>query len=405
MAGTPTVQQGVITLANGSSSVTVDRGTDPGFDTTVTKAQTMLRFSVRTAGTSAAPNLEYGVTGWLEDSGDVITFARGGTTDDVIIEWSLSEIDAGFVCQYVSISLGSGVTTNTAAISAASVGGGRWLVHLGARADATATTPARVACQLKIDSSTQVSATRNTGTGTTVVNMVVVEHDSATVTTEEFTLTTTTNTTEDRTVAAHTIESTMLFASGRTTDTGGQPVASWQYAMTSTTNLRFTRALGTSATFVITAYLVAMSDGTVVNPQAPTHADGVGTVNTTITAVTLARTFAQTNSTYQPSFGGVNNNAFARALVSAALTSTTNLRTVKGNVNTAAAPQVQVIEWADGTPPTGFVLTPGSGVTNGSGVLTTTATSDDALTANGAVRLITATVNGTVVARLTHRPA
>lgn len=56
-------------------------------------------------------------------------------------------------------------------------------------------------------------------------------------------------------------------------------------------------------------------------------------------------------------------------------------------------------------PVTGFVLTPGSGVTNGSGVLTTTATSDDALTANGAVRLITATVNGTVVARLTHRPA
>lgn len=56
-------------------------------------------------------------------------------------------------------------------------------------------------------------------------------------------------------------------------------------------------------------------------------------------------------------------------------------------------------------PVTGFVLDPESGTTNGSGVLTTTATSDDALTANGEVRLITATVNGVVVGRLTHRPS
>ncbi len=63
------------------------------------------------------------------------------------------------------------------------------------------------------------------------------------------------------------------------------------------------------------------------------------------------------------------------------------------------------VSLAPASPPTGFVLTPDSGSTNGSGVLTTTATSDDALTANGAVRLITATVNGVVAARLTHRPA
>lgn len=60
---------------------------------------------------------------------------------------------------------------------------------------------------------------------------------------------------------------------------------------------------------------------------------------------------------------------------------------------------------APSTPSTGFVLDPESGTTNGSGVLTTTATSDDALTANGEVRLITATVNGVVVGRLTHRPS
>lgn len=63
------------------------------------------------------------------------------------------------------------------------------------------------------------------------------------------------------------------------------------------------------------------------------------------------------------------------------------------------------VSLAPSAPPTGFVLDPESGTTNGSGVFITTATSDDAMTANGEVRLITATVNGVVVGRLTHRPS
>lgn len=351
MAATAVVQSGVITLAATALSVTVDRGTDPGFDTTVTKAKTLLTFSVRTAGASASPFLNYAVTGWLEDSGDVITFTRDGTADDLIIEWTLTSWATGVVCQYVSITLGAAVTTDDAAISAASLGGGRWIVQLGTRNDATATTPARTSLQWKIDSDTQVSATRNTGSGSTTGAAVVVEHDEATVTVEEFTLTASTLTVIDRTVAAHTIASTALFASARTSSTGGPGEAALQFALTSTTNLQFTRPTGTSLNFDVTAYLVALGDGTVINPQAPAHADaGAQPVNTTVTAVTLARTIAHVKSTMQPSFGGAANNAWARGLVTALMTSTTNLRTQKGNVNTAATPQVQIIGWAEGAP-------------------------------------------------------
>lgn len=62
-------------------------------------------------------------------------------------------------------------------------------------------------------------------------------------------------------------------------------------------------------------------------------------------------------------------------------------------------------EMGTATPPVGPVLTPSSGTTNASGVLTTLLTSDDALTTNGEVLLITASVGATVVARVTARPS
>ena len=54
---------------------------------------------------------------------------------------------------------------------------------------------------------------------------------------------------------------------------------------------------------------------------------------------------------------------------------------------------------------TGPVLSAYTATTNASGVATVTLSSDDALTTNGEVLLITATVNGTVVGRVTARPA
>ncbi len=70
-------------------------------------------------------------------------------------------------------------------------------------------------------------------------------------------------------------------------------------------------------------------------------------------------------------------------------------------------PASTAVDFEVGTvaPPTGAVLDPSSGSTNGSGVLTTALTSDDALTTNGEVLLITATIGGTVIARVTGRPA
>jgi hypothetical protein len=396
-------QRGTKTLPNGSSSITIVRGTDAGFDTTVIVARTRLRVTARTAGTDLNTYTNYSV-GWYFTDGDTITVLRSGTTSDVIIEWELTEFDSGQLVAQPVVMAFAATTTATAAISTASIGGERWIESNGlVGAQETA---ARSTANVRFNSTTEVGATRGTATGTVTLYATVYEHVDATVQTVEQTLTTNTETNHDETITSVDTAKTFVVGSLRCAGATDLNAGSWQARLTSATNLRWSRNSATSWTGTITCYVVSFADDTTVAPYTITHSDGTGTVDTTITAVTLASASVMLSGMMVPYIGlTASAGAFGRTMATAALTSTTNVQTIKAIATTALTQYTQVIQWGAAGPATGFVLDPESGTTNGSGVLTTTATSDDAMTASGEVRLITATVNGTVSARLTHRPS
>lgn len=397
------VQRGTKTLTATNASMTIVRGTDAGFDATVVPGRTLLLVTYRTAGTDINAITNYAPRHVLTD-GDTITVTRAGTTNDVVAEWQLIQFESGqAVVQHATLTL-TAALSQTASISAASLGGGRWIVTNGV--ESTQENAARHTVNLAFDSTTQISATRGNATGNVTVSCQVVEHVAATVETIQKTLTASTAATDDTTITAVDVAKTLLFGTARLSTSGANlGDTTYQMDLTSTTNFRITRN-GTSAqTVVLTAFVVAFSDDTTVERDAVAHADGTGTVNTTVAAVTEAETAVVLSGVYLPWLARSSASGYGRAAMTADLTSTTNAQTIKGIATTAADAIAQTVQFGAATPGTGFVLDPESGATNGSGVLTTTATSDDALTANGAVRLITATVNGTVVARLTHRPA
>ena len=337
------VQSGTKQLPAASSSITIVRGVDAGFDTTVNVARTRLRVTARTAGTDLNTYTNYSI-GWYFTDGDTITVLRSGTTSDVIIEWELTEFDSGqLVAQPVVLTF-SATTTATAAISAASLGGGRWIESNGlVGAQETAT---RSTANVRFNSTTQVGATRTNGTGTVTLYATVYEHVDATVQTVEQTLTANTETDHDETITSVDTTKTFVVGTVRCAGASGLNDGSWQARLTSATNLRWSRNTGTSGTFTVTCYVVSMADDTTVEASTITHSDGTGTVNTTISAVTLANASVSLSGMMVPSIGlTASNGAFGRALATASLTSTTNVQTIKGVTATALTQYAQVIQW------------------------------------------------------------
>lgn len=336
------VQRGTKTLPASSSSITIVRGTDSGFDTTVTKARTRLRVTYRTAGTSINPFTDYSVAATLTD-GDTITVSRSGTANDVEVAWELTQFEAGqLVAQYVTLTF-TGTTTATAAISAASLGGGRWIEYLGMVTGQES--HVRSTVNLVFDSTTQVGGTRTNATGTVTVQACVYEHVAATVQTVQQTLTANTETDHDETIASVDTAKTFVTGTVRCAGSGNIADSSWQCHLTSATNLRWSRQTGTSLTFTFTCFVVSFSDATAVQRATVTHADGTGTVNTTITAVTTTEASVTLGAMTVPALGRSAASAWGRALMTATLSSTTNVETIKGITATAAVQYVQVIQW------------------------------------------------------------
>lgn len=344
MAATPTIQSGQITIAAAATSVTVDQGVDPGFDTAVTTTQTILLFTWRANDASGTVGTVRGVL----TNGTTITFDRNNaTTADCIIEWQLVSFSSGVVVQHKAITVNAASASGTVAIDAASIGGGRFLIHSGTY---TAGTQSRdINSRVQFDSTTQVSANRTTTTSQLDIAVQVVEHDSATVQTITFSRTGTTATTEDETISAVTLANTAVFGSSQHSANVGP--AEWKYdlSFTSTTNLRASRITGTSTNLTLTAYVVSFTDGSVVQHVANLHSAST-TSNATITAVTLARTVV----TKRDVGSGLSWAAVVAATIASRgagtrlLTSTTNLRTEKASATTDVTFNSQVIEFAEG---------------------------------------------------------
>lgn len=344
MAATPTIQTGQITLAASGTSVTVDRGVDSGFDTTVTTTQTILLWTARSADTSGSFGT---VRGRLTD-GDTITFDRNNTTTaDCIIEWQLISFATGVVVQHKTITVGAGSASGTVAIDAASIGGGRWLIHGGTYTSGTQNRD--IQNRVIFDSTTQLSANRTTTTSQLDIAVQVVEHDEATVQTITFSRTATTATTEDETISAVTLANTAVFGSAQ--QSVSYTPDGWKYdlSFTSTTNLRLSRITGTSTNLTATCYVVSFADGTTVQHVANVHS-GATTQDTTISAVVLARTaVTQLDVATGMTFSNVTTaSTMQRGCGTRDLTSTTNLRTEKGTLTTNVTFNSQVIEFAEG---------------------------------------------------------
>lgn len=346
MASTPTIQSGQITIPAAGTSVTVGRGVDPGFDTTVTTTKTILLFTFRI---NEAGGVGPTVRGVLTDS-DTITFSRNSyTTQDCIIEWQLVSFATGVVVQHKAITVNAGNASGTVAIDAASIGGGRWLIHGGTYT--TSTSSRDYNNRVVFDSTTQVSANRTNTTTQLDIAVQVVEHDEATVQTILFSRTATTSLTEDEPISAVTTANTAVFASSQHSAAETPNVTKYDLSFNSTTVLRATRITGTSTNLTITAYVVSFADGTTIQ-HVPNLHSASAISNTTITAVVLARTCVTKLDTGSGlSWSAVTSATIAqRGSGTRLLTSTTNLRTEKPSAATDVTFNSQVIEFAEGAP-------------------------------------------------------
>ena len=344
MATLSAIQRGSKTLSGGTASMTIVRGTDAGFNTTVTAASTILIVTYR--ATSGV-----GLINWELTDGDTITVARTDTTGDVVVFWTLLSFTSGVVVQHKSVSLSTVQTTNTAAINATSIGGGRWIIAGGVN-NSGSNGPHRAWGRWKIDSSTQISVTRTTadGSDSIVCKCQVVEYDSATVQVVEKTLTTTTSTTDDTTITGVDTAKTAIWGTMQAGGAGTMTDQFWDGFLTSTTNFRIERNGTTSSTLTLTAYVVEFTDSASVQAVAVTHSDGVGTVNTTITAIDTSKACPLTSGI---SPGGMSAGRTAtstanyeRQYVSSELTTTTNVQTVRGSTSGAQAYHSQVVQFA-----------------------------------------------------------
>lgn len=344
MAATPTIQSGQITLAASGTSVTVDQGVDSGFDTAVTTTQTILLWTARSADTSGS----FGTIRGVLTNGTTITFDRNNTTTaDAIIEWQLISFSSGVVVQHKTITVAAASASGTVAIDAASIGGGRFLIHGGTYTSGLQ--PRDIQNRVIFDSTTQLSANRTTTTSQLDIAVQVVEHDSATVQTITFSRTATTALTEDEAISAVTLANTAVFGSMQLSINSTPDAWKYDLSFTSTTNLRLSRITGTSTNLTATCYVVSFTDGTTIQHVANVHS-GATQDDTTISAVVLARTaVSKLDVASGMSFSnGVTASTMQRGCGTRVFTSTTNLRTEKGVLTTNVTFNSQVIEFAEG---------------------------------------------------------
>lgn len=330
--------------------MTIVRGTDTGFNTTVTPGATILFVTFR----SEDGSLPSAQITWALTDGNTITITRNSSTGAVVCFWTLVSFASGVVVQHKSITLSTTQTTNTAAIDAPSVGGGRWIIAGGCTSPSS--DPNRNWGRWAIDSDTQISVTRafQDGGDAATYKCQVVEYSGATVQVVSKTLTSTIGTTDDTTVTAVDLAKTVLFGSCSSFGSDFVSDVAWTMDLTSTTNFRVQRNGTTSVTVGITAYVVEFTDGTEVRRNAVSHAaQGVGdpySVNTTITAVVTARSVAIMAGMCNVGLSsgrsaGANALLWLRHLVTSELTATTTHQSTRHNGFDAQDYHSQVIQF------------------------------------------------------------
>jgi hypothetical protein len=337
------IQTGSKTLAAASTSMTIEAGTDAGFDTAVVRANTLVIITVRTAdATATVDSAECRYT--LDSDGNTITVTRGASTGDLVCDFQIIEFSDGLVAQYLEVTM-TGTTSATVAINDIPSGHGRFIISCGRSSTETAAT--RHSARWRLDSGTQASVNRSNGTGNVTACAIVVDVEGAVVRTIETTFTATTSLTEDEAIAAVTLARSSLYGTLQTA--GGSALGNcWQMSFVDTETVRFTRADATSATQTVTAYAVEWPTGVAVQRVAAAFSGSDLTDDNTITAVAVARTMLSNAGTWLQSGGAPSvNGTLGRVLATLGLTSTTNLRLTKGIAATATAFEAQVVEFPE----------------------------------------------------------
>lgn len=338
-------QSGTKTLASASSSMTILRGTDTGFDSTVTAGSTILIVTYRAASGAGSATINWELT-----DGDTITVSRTSTTGDIVVYWTLLSFSSGVTVQHKSISLGVSSTTATVAVTAVT-SGKAWIISGGVN-HSSAGTPTRSWGKWEFDSTTLIRVTRQfqDGSDSAVYKCQVIDYDNCTVQTVTGSLSGSTATTDDKTITSVDTAKTALWGTMESNSATYILDHYWDAFLTSATNLRLERNGSGSITLSYVVYVVEFTGTESVQSNAVSHADATSTVNTTITAVTLAQSVAMmTGVCHRGMSSGrsaTNVNSEQRHIVSSELTSTTNHQSVRSNNSGAQAYHSQVIQFA-----------------------------------------------------------
>jgi hypothetical protein len=336
MAAKPTIQLGSKAFGT-NTSITIARGTDSGFDTTVTTTKTILLWSLR--GTGGIADAAVPVRGVLTD-GDTITFDRTGTTTGLTVDWQLVTFATGVVVQHVASTIATSTSSKTETINAASIGGARFIVP-GGQLHTGVAVSGYAFVRWRITSSTQVEVSRaSAGVETTTASCQVVEWDTATVEPVDWSVVaTSTSTTADKTITAVDLDTTFVVGSGFHSNNGFTN-GTWVPTLENTTTLRLTRVGTGSGNLSATMYVVTIPTG--LNVQRPAAAlTGVASLDVDITAVTTADTALFLASTGLWSSGANASSNFNRYPGSVTFVDTDTIRIQKNSTdNVTFAPQV-----------------------------------------------------------------
>jgi hypothetical protein len=342
MAALSAIQSGTKQMAAAAASITIVRGTDTGFDTTVTPGSTILLLTYRAP---TANGWNHGNIRWYLTDGNTITVERdSGSTDGTVdVEWVLLSFTSGVVVQHKQVTIANAASTNTAAISAVTLAQS-FIVPGGVKHGQNS--PAAALGEWKLDSTTQISVTRAGTTGASDFACQVVDYTGCSVQVANPALAASTANTATATVTAVTIANTALIGSCKVD--GGYPSAAlFEMYLSDTTTVTVTRddAYDEAVTMTSTVYVVSFSDGTEVRWPGTTALGGTNPVNTTITAVTVAQSvpaFAAIGMSGRSNSGAGSANHYN---ATAGLTSTTNVACNRATTSNTLTVRIQVLQF------------------------------------------------------------
>lgn len=167
--GGPTLQRGTLTLSAVQASNTAT------IPTAVVPANSVLTVTYTCDG---APNYQAQVGFVLTDSTTITGTRIGGAGVTIAAEWQVAEYPAGALrsaVQAVAITLGVGVASNTAALTALQATAKAVVVPQGQTNTLGTATPENAIARLVLTDTTTVTADRGSTGGATVVYGTVVE--------------------------------------------------------------------------------------------------------------------------------------------------------------------------------------------------------------------------------------